>query len=32
MNFLTNPNVTYGDKIEEDENKLKDFYLTLDMI
>ena len=27
--FLTNPNVTYDDKIEEDENKIKRFLLDI---
>ena len=31
INFLTNPNIKYGE-IQEDENKIKNFYLTLDMI
>ena len=31
INFLTNPNIKYGE-IEEGENKIKSFYLILDMI
>ena len=29
INFLTNPNVTYGDNIEEDENKIKSFLIDI---
>ena len=29
INFLTNPNVTYNDKIEEDENKTKRFLFDI---
>ena len=29
INFLTNPNVTYDDKIEEYENKIKKFSFDI---
>ena len=29
INFFTNPNVTYDDKIEEDENKIKRFLFDI---